>query len=204
MTAPLRARGRPRTKPAELRREELLDAAQRLFLDKGIGATSIDDIASAAEVAKGTFYLYFASKEVLLHELQERFVTRFLERLEAAMDRCGPDRWRLRLQAWVKTIIEGYLENIRLHDVIFHETHHQQYDRHSMTHNPVIDQLTTLFGGGAKAGAWVSEDPRATAIMFFHAMHGGVDAAIADSKKVNRVKLIRSITTFIERAVNAT
>lgn len=199
----MRARGRPRTKPAELRREELLDAAQRLFLDKGIAATSIDDIASAAEVAKGTFYLYFASKEVLLHELQERFVSAFLERLEAAMDRCGPDRWRPRLQAWVKTIIEGYLENVRLHDVIFHETH-QEYDRHSMSHNPVIDQLTTLFGGGSKAGAWVSEDPRATAVMFFHAMHGAVDSAIADNKRVNRAKLIRSITTFIERAVNAT
>ncbi|HEY5754247.1 MAG TPA: TetR/AcrR family transcriptional regulator [Steroidobacter sp.] len=180
-----------------------MDAAQRLFLDKGIGATSIDDIASAAEVAKGTFYLYFSSKEVLLHELQERFVAAFLQRLEAAMDRCGPDRWRPRLQAWVKTIIEGYLENVRLHDVIFHETH-QEYDRHSMSHNPVIDQLTTLFGEGAKAGAWVSEDPRATAVMFFHALHGGVDSAIADSKKVNRAKLIRSITTFIERAVNAT
>jgi AcrR family transcriptional regulator len=203
VTAPVRARGRPRTKPAELRREELLDAAQRLFLDKGIGATSIDDIASAAEVAKGTFYLYFSSKEVLLHELQERFVAAFLQRLEVAMDGCGPDRWRPRLQAWVKTIIEGYLENVRLHDVIFHETH-QQYDRHSMSHNPVIDQLTTLFGEGARAGAWVSEDPRATAVMFFHALHGGVDAAIADHKKVNRAKLIRSITTFIERALNAT
>jgi AcrR family transcriptional regulator len=180
-----------------------LDAAQRLFLDKGIGATSIDDIASAAEVAKGTFYLYFSSKEVLLHELQERFVAAFLQRLDVAMDRCGPDRWRPRLQAWVKTIIEGYLENVRLHDVIFHETH-QQYDRHSMSHNPVIDQLTTLFGEGAKAGAWVSEDPRATAVMFFHAVHGAVDAAIADHQKVNRAKLIRSITTFIERALNAT
>jgi AcrR family transcriptional regulator len=203
VTAPLRARGRPRTKPAELRREELLDAAQRLFLDKGIGATSIDDIASAAEVAKGTFYLYFSSKEVLLHELQERFVAAFLQRLEVAMDHCGPDRWRPRLQAWVKTIIEGYLENVRVHDVIFHESH-QQYDRHSMSHNPVIDQLTTLFGEGARAGAWVSEDPRATAVMFFHALHGGVDAAIADHKKINRAKLIRSITTFIERALNAT
>ncbi len=68
----------------------------------------------------------------------------------------------------------------------------------------MIDQLTTLIGEGAKAGAWVSEEPRATAVMFFHALHGGVDAAIADSKKVNRAKLIRSITTFIERALNAT
>lgn len=202
MTAPARARGRPRTKPAELRREELLDAAQRLFLDKGIGATSIDDIASAAEVAKGTFYLYFPSKEALLHALQERFVAGFLEQLDAAMDRCGPDRWRPRLQAWVRTIIEGYLDHVRLHDVIFHETH-QEYDRHSMSHNPVIDQLTTLVSEGAKAGAWVSEEPRATAVMFFHALHGGVDAAIADSKKIHRAKLIRSITTFVERALHA-
>lgn len=202
MTAPVRARGRPRTKPAELRREELLDAAQQLFLDKGIGATSIDDIASAAQVAKGTFYLYFPSKEALLHALQERFVAGFVERLEIAMDRCGPDRWRLRLQAWVKTIIEGYLDNVRLHDVIFHEL--QPYDRHAMSNNSAIDQLTTLLGEGGKAGAWLAEEPRATAVMFFHALHGGVDAAIADSKKINRAKLIRSITTFIERALNAT
>ena len=174
-----------------------------MFLDKGIAATSIDDIASAAEVAKGTFYLYFASKEVLLHELQERFVAAFLERLEVAMDRCGPDRWRPRLQAWIRTLIEGYLENVRLHDVIFHETH-QQYDRHSMSHNPVIDQLTTLVSEGAKAGAWTSEEPRFTALLFFHAVHGGVDAAIVDSKKVNRARLIRNITTFIERALNET
>lgn len=180
----------------------MLDAAQQLFLDKGIGATSIDDIASAAQVAKGTFYLYFPSKEALLHALQERFVAGFVERLEIAMDRCGPDRWRLRLQAWVKTIIEGYLDNVRLHDVIFHEL--QPYDRHAMSNNSAIDQLTTLLGEGGKAGAWLAEEPRATAVMFFHALHGGVDAAIADSKKINRAKLIRSITTFIERALNAT
>jgi AcrR family transcriptional regulator len=185
-----------------LRREELLDAAQRLFLDKGIGATSIDDIASAADVAKGTFYLYFPSKETLLHALQERFVAGFLERLEIAMESCGPERWRARLQAWVSTLIEGYLDNVRLHDVIFHET--QPYDRHAMSNNSVIDQLTSLLSEGASAGAWLAEEPRATAVMFFHALHGGVDAAIAESKKINRPKLIRHITTFIERALNAT
>jgi len=199
--APVRARGRPRTKPAELRREELLDAAQRLFVEKSIAATSIDDIASCAAVAKGTFYLYFPSKEALLHALQERFVAGFLERLQLAMDRCGPERWRPRLQAWVRTVIEGYLEQVRLHDVIFHEA--QPYDRHAMSNNPLVDQLTGLLSDGARAGAWIAEEPRSTAIMFFHALHGGVDAAIADSKKVNRAKLIRSITTFVERALSA-
>lgn len=199
--APARARGRPRTKPAELRREELLDAAQRLFLDKGIGATSIDEIAGAAHVAKGTFYLYFPSKEALLQALQERFVAGFLERLEVAMEKCGPERWRARLQAWLRTLIEGYLDNVRLHDVIFHET--QPYDRQAMSNNLAIDQLTTLIAEGASAGAWVAEEPRATAVMFFHALHGGIDAAIAGGKKINRPKLIRQITTFVERALNA-
>jgi AcrR family transcriptional regulator len=201
VTAPARARGRPRTKPAEIRREELLDAAQQLFLDKGIAATSIDDIASTAKVAKGTVYLYFPSKEALLAGLQERFIVTFLTRLEAAMERCGPNRWRPRLQVWIKTVIEGYLDQVALHDVIFHEM--QPYDRHAMSNNPVIDQLTELLREGAKAGAWTSEAPRSTAIMFFHALHGGVDSAIADTPKVNRARLIRTITTFIERALNA-
>jgi len=201
VAAPAKARGRPRTKPAELRREELLDAAQQLFLDKSIAATSIDDIARAADVAKGTFYLYFPSKEALLMALQERFILAFCARLEAEMDRCGPERWRPRLQTWIKTVIEGYLDQVPLHDVIFHET--QPYDRHAMSNNPVVDQLTQLLSGGAKAGAWVSEEPRATAIMFFHALHGAVDAAIADSRKLNRARLIRGITTFVERALKA-
>jgi AcrR family transcriptional regulator len=177
----------------------LLDAAQQLFLAKGIGATSIDEIAGAAHVAKGTVYLYFPSKEALLAALQERFVMTFCTRLDAAMERCGPDRWRPRLQVWVKTVIEGYLDQLPLHDVIFHEN--QTYDRHAMGHNPVVDQLTELLGEGAKAGAWLAESPRSTAIMFFHALHGGVDAAIAESPKINRARLIRSITTFVERAL---
>ncbi|MBL8272058.1 TetR/AcrR family transcriptional regulator [Steroidobacter sp.] len=199
MTAPAKARGRPRTKPAELRREELLDAAQQLFLDKGIGATSIDEIANAAAVAKGTFYLYFASKEALLHAIQERFIASFCTRLEAAMERCGPNRWRPKLQAWVTTVIEGYLDNVPLHDVIFHEN--QPFDRHAMSNNPAIDQFTQLLSDGAKAGAWLAEEPRGTAIMFFHALHGAVDAAIDQNSKVNRPRLTRSIITFIERAL---
>lgn len=200
MTAPARARGRPRTKPAQLRREELLDAAQELFLEKGIGGTSIDDIVSAASVAKGTFYLYFASKEAILTALQERFVSEFCARLDAAMERCGPNQWRARLRVWVKTIIEGYLDEVALHDVIFHEIEH--YDRKAMSHNPAVDQLTKLLSEGAKHGAWKAEQPRSTAVMLFHAFHGGVDAAIVETPKINRARLIRMVTTFVERALD--
>ena len=44
------------------KRDSLLMAAFALFTDKGINATSISDIARKANMAKGTFYLYFKDK----------------------------------------------------------------------------------------------------------------------------------------------
>lgn len=52
----------------ELKRKALLDAAYDLFSEKGM-ETSIADIVEAAEVAKGTFYLYFNDKMDILHTL---------------------------------------------------------------------------------------------------------------------------------------
>ena len=45
-----------------LRRAEILDAARRVFASQGFDATTIDDLAHAAGVAKGTAYLYYPSK----------------------------------------------------------------------------------------------------------------------------------------------
>ena len=50
----------------ERRRQELLDIAYRLFIQKGYENTSIDDIIAIANIAKGTYYYYFPSKEATL------------------------------------------------------------------------------------------------------------------------------------------
>lgn len=54
------------------RRAQLLDAALRLLAERGFAATSVDAIAKAAGLAKGTVYLYFPTKEALLDALIER------------------------------------------------------------------------------------------------------------------------------------
>ena len=49
----------------EHRKEEILDAAQKLFFEKGLATATMDEIAEAAELSKGTLYLYYKSKEDL-------------------------------------------------------------------------------------------------------------------------------------------
>ena len=49
----------------EHRKEEILDAAQKVFFEKGLTNATMDEIAEAAELSKGTLYLYYKSKEDL-------------------------------------------------------------------------------------------------------------------------------------------
>ncbi len=51
-----------------------MDAALGVFMAKGVAASSVDDIVEAAGVAKGTFYLYFKSKDDVVDAVAERVV----------------------------------------------------------------------------------------------------------------------------------
>lgn len=53
----------------EKRKQELLDIAYNLFLQKGYENTSVDEIIEKAQIAKGTFYYYFKTKEQMLEEV---------------------------------------------------------------------------------------------------------------------------------------
>jgi TetR/AcrR family transcriptional regulator of autoinduction and epiphytic fitness len=60
-------------------REAIVEAAARLFLERGFGSVSMDELAAAAGVARRTLYNQFASKEEIFREMLLR-VSRQLER----------------------------------------------------------------------------------------------------------------------------
>ena len=66
-------------------REELVEAADRLFTTNGFHATSIDAVADAAGYTKGAVYSNFASKEDLFFAVYERRVDRRVEEMEATL-----------------------------------------------------------------------------------------------------------------------
>lgn len=63
----------------ERRREEIISAAERLFFTKGINETTMDEIAEEAELAKGTLYLYFRSREDIHLAIASRGIARLNE-----------------------------------------------------------------------------------------------------------------------------
>jgi len=82
----------------EARPREILAAALRLFADRGYTATSLEDVAAAAGVTKGTIYYYFRSKEALLMRLAEVGDREAVDELEAVVrDNPGPVSTQLRL-----------------------------------------------------------------------------------------------------------
>lgn len=174
---PTRPAGAP---PGPRRREQrfgaLLDSAASLFVEKGVAATSIDDIALRAGVAKGTFYHYFQDRAAMLGALRMRYCQHFAEKAKAAMDGCDRDDWQSRLELWVDTVVQGYVSTYALHDAIFHDP--SVSHRCMMSEEPIVKQLAALLRDGERAGVWGVEDAVATAVCMFHSAHGLVDEAI--------------------------
>lgn len=78
-------------KEATERRNEILDAAEELFVTKGYDKTSTNDILDKVKIARGTLYYHFKSKEDILNAMIDRINSSLIARAEAvAKDKSVP------------------------------------------------------------------------------------------------------------------
>jgi AcrR family transcriptional regulator len=168
---------RPRTKPKDERRGDLLDAAESVLVDRGMSAFTVDEVTARAQVAKGTFYLYFQSKDDVLAALRDRFIDGLMATQRAELDKLPSDDWLGRLELWMETSIRGYLAQIQLHDALFM---HASTEYRGATHpsNGHLDALTDIVARGSAAGALSVDSPAAAAVLLYAAMHGATDFLI--------------------------
>jgi AcrR family transcriptional regulator len=102
---------------SEFRCAGILDAARRVFASRGFSEATVDEIASAAGIAKGTVYLYFPSKkDIYLAALMQGF-TELQVRTREAMD--AADGIRAKLRSFVATRL-AYAEANRDFIHIYH------------------------------------------------------------------------------------
>ena len=163
------------------RRDQIIAAAAGCFARAGYHATTMADIAEAAEVSKGTPYLYFPSKEALFIALYEEWDCGLAARVDAAVGAlAGPAHRSPRnvLAAVASAIAAHVLDNPQTCRVLMEATTLAAYEpaiaatvqtANAETHG----QLTGLFEAGVAAGEWpAGTDPALQARLFTAGLYG--------------------------------
>jgi len=155
----------------------VLDAAVRLFWEKGYAGTSIQDIADAVGILKGSLYHYVTSKEDLLFQIFER------SHREAAsiVDHVArlPLPALARLHRYVELYVRYYLDNIERVGIYHRERRYLAGERWEVMleqrrhYERFVEQLLLE---GQDAGAVQSDiDPRYAMYWLFGAINGITD-----------------------------
>jgi AcrR family transcriptional regulator len=138
------------------RKQQLLDAAARLFAEQGYSATRVVDIVDAAGVAKGLFYWYFENKEAVFRELAADIRLRLRRHQRAAMDPEAPALHRL-VQGAVASV-EFMAEHAHFFSLLEVEGRNVSDVLRQGTEQHVSD-VAVLIREGQSDGTVTSDDP---------------------------------------------
>ena len=162
-----------RRKPPATRRKAILDAAASLLVANGLAGTSVDAVAQQAGIAKGTVYLYFASRSDLLAALRSRYTQGLADRAGSILEHADPADPGSVTGAFDRLAAEllGYVHaNQRLYHVLFHEAPgHQDQAR-----EPLLHLAAGLLSEAMDHGALTPTDPGVLARFLLDGLHGAM------------------------------
>ena len=189
------------TKVPEERKQELIDTAERLFLEKGYEQTTVADIVREIEVAQGTFYYYFSSKEKILEAIIEKDITALEEDVRQIMSREDSNA-AIKLNAVVNSIIGISTSRREIMDYLHEESNavmHEKMERHTIER--LVPLMTRVVAEGTHTGIFDVQYPTesvefllASLVYFFH--HPEIFA-----DPMRREKMQSSLETILGRTL---
>ena len=185
------------SKAPEIRREELLRVASTLFLEKGVSATAIGDIADRANVARGTFYLYFPSKDDLVAELWKRYVMGYLTLTDAILER--PTRDAPSSEQILELIVrltEHALDHAHLHRQIYGTADAPALALCRRSDAMILARLTDVIQAYFKRLKRPTNSAELTASLLFHGLDGALHKAIMKETSINRAAFVNGVREF--------
>lgn len=190
------------TKDPDVRRQELMDAAVRVFIDKGIARTTVSDITQAAGVAKGTFYLYFTSKENLLGALKERFVDDIMAHATAHYERVGREDWWALADSIIESFTDFMLERKDMVHVIVQEgINPESHQLFSECEAKIDAMFAAGIQAGVEAGVFRASDPELMARFIHHAFDGTLTHGILYGPPIDRDRHISAAKELVRKAL---
>lgn len=189
-------------KEAEERRNEILDAADILFGQKGFDATSTNDILEKVGIARGTLYYHFKSKEDILDALIKRYQEQIINAARAiAADKSISVPVRIIKVIRAMNVSQGSAKELK-------EQMHKPQNAlmHQKTQTVVLEGvmpiLTEIIRDGIEEGLFATPYPRECMEMLL--LYGGtVFDDAADTSQDVREQRIRAFIFHTERLLGA-
>ena len=184
------------------RRARLLAAGEEAFAARGVGAATVEEITTAAGVAKGTFYLYFRSKDDLVVALRTRFSEELVAAMSADLVTEGEPDWFGRVGQLLESARRAYLAHRPLLAAIAdHDPAEPRGERDADWPGRVVAPLTAFIEAGVAAGAFAVDDPPLTALMLFHAIDGLFHDALRQPGDPDPQRVMAAAKGLVSRAL---
>ncbi len=158
------------TKNPEERKNEFMDAAQELFLEKGYEKTAVSDIVKKIHVAQGTFYYHFKSKS----EILDAIIDRFISLIEIVVSEIIVDKQRDvidRINTAINKLFEITGSNHEIIDYIHQESNALLHERIvKITMERLVPLLSTAVAEGTASGRLKISHPEETVEVLLSAL----------------------------------
>ncbi|MDO4243583.1 MAG: TetR/AcrR family transcriptional regulator [Actinomyces sp.] len=195
----------PKHLSAGERREQVMDAARALFLERGYERTTIDDVLNAVGIAKGTLYHHFSGKEAIMEAIVTRTTDQLVARAEKAAAACAGQPAITRFLT-ILGAARASEEDIELAQQ-FRSPDNLRFHLLSMTqaYTRLVPILTTIVEEGVEAGELSTPDPRSSVEVVLAAgltvLDGGifppVDALAPDTRERRQAEVLRALALLL-------
>lgn len=149
--------------------EQIFASAIEIFSDRGFEKAKMDEIAQKANVAKGTIYYHFRSKEELFEALMQDGLDRLFDRVERAIQPFHTPTERL--QAWLQAHLDFFIENGKLAKLLLNEVFGTQKRQQQLRQRirEYIEMIARILEEGQKQHQLHFQYPIETATAIFGA-----------------------------------
>jgi AcrR family transcriptional regulator len=182
-------------------RRQILDTARHLLVKEGYHNLSMRKIADAIGYSATSIYLYFDSKDHLLHALIHEGMMQLQDELHATAQNF-PNTPGERLRALCRTFIEFGLDNPEYYEIMFQlrPERMERYppEKYRQARNN-LDFFSRALEEGAAANEFQVDDPKVLASTIWASLHGTVSLLLAE-----RVDARIDPQSFIEAAIERT
>jgi AcrR family transcriptional regulator len=149
-------------RPNEKKRRKITDTAAKLFATRPFHKVRLDDVAAAAQVGKGTLYVYFKSKDDLYRSLVYDGLTRLVDQLNAETDAdVSPDA---ALEAIVRGLVRFAFDHPNLYELGRLLGPLKGKSKLAMKREELVAVIECTLRRGIRAGIWHDPRPELTAV----------------------------------------